>query len=160
MKEYKFTGRTMGKCYVTINENVLTMRRSGFFATLKYGFTGEKSVLISSITGTQFKPSGLMKGYLQFIIVGSEEQKGSLIEAKDYRDENTIVFHHHKQNAYAKEIIEYIENYNAKLEHESNTTSEPQNSKYDELEKIKRLLEEGVLTEAEFEQEKEKILNS
>jgi len=46
------------------------------------------------------------------------------------------------------------------LKQEANTVNESQNSKYDELEKIKRLLEEGVLTEEEFEIEKEKILNS
>ena len=159
MKEYKFTGRTMGRCYIIIKDNTLTIKRKGFFSLLKYGFSGEKNILISSITGTQFKPSGLTKGYLQFMIIGSEEQKGTLTDAKTYRDENTVIFHHHKQNAYAQEIIEYIENYNNQLSHDSNTVNEPQNNKYDELEKIKRLLEEGVLTEAEFEREKEKILN-
>ena len=116
MKEYKFTDPMVGKCYVIIKDNVLTIKRKGFLSLLKYGFSGEKSIIISSITGTQFKPSGLTNGYLQFIIVGSEEQKGSLVEAKIDGDENTIIFHHHKQNANAQEIIEYIENYNARVE--------------------------------------------
>jgi hypothetical protein len=35
----------------------------------------------------------------------------------------------------------------------------PQEDKYDELEKLKKLLDEGVITKEEFEREKAKILN-
>jgi hypothetical protein len=42
--------------------------------------------------------------------------------------------------------------------HETNSVT-PQMDKYDELEKLKKLLDEGVITKEEFEQEKAKILN-
>jgi hypothetical protein len=42
--------------------------------------------------------------------------------------------------------------------HETNSVA-PQMDKYDELEKLKKLLDEGVITKEEFEQEKAKILN-
>ncbi len=42
--------------------------------------------------------------------------------------------------------------------HETNSVA-PQMDKYDELEKLKKLLDEGVITKEEFERQKAKILN-
>lgn len=41
----------------------------------------------------------------------------------------------------------------------SDFTSEERNQKYDQLSKLKKLLDEGVISQDEFESEKEKILN-
>ena len=51
-------------------------------------------------------------------------------------------------------------NVNSKRKYYKNNKNKKLNNKYNNLRKIKELLDEGVLTQEEFEQEKEKILNS
>jgi len=160
MQEYKFSGSLYGgKSSVIIDGNALTIRRHGFVSMKNYGFRGDKTILISAITGTQYKPSGFTTGYLQFIVPGSIEQEGSLTATKASTDENTIIFHHKKQNSFAQEIIKYIENFNASLENKAIVSQERPLDKYDKIEKLKELLDENAITPEEYEQQKEKLLN-
>lgn len=154
-KEYKFSGSMAGKSIIILEDDKITIKRKGFFSLLNYGLKGEKTIQISSITGIQLKKSGLMNGYLQFIVIGSQESKGGLSSAQ--RDENTVCWVYGKCNKYAEEIKMYIENYNSnKIKNNSVIVTEE--DKYDKLKKLKKLLDDGVLTQEEFETEKKKIL--
>ena len=154
-KEYKFLGSTAGKSFIILEDNKLTIKRKGFFSLLNYGLKGEKTIQISSITGTQYKMSGITNGYLQFIIIGSQESKGGLTSAQ--KDENAVCWAYKKCNKYAEEIINYIEKYNETREEKSGNIIK-QDDEYDKLSKIKELLDKGVLSQEEFEIEKRKIL--
>lgn len=160
-KEYEFWAMKTGSCKVIINNNYITIKRKGAVSTLKYGFKGEKTINIKNITGVQLKPAGLTVGYLQFVIMGSQESKGGLQSAMN--DENTVTFgggfDNKKLNQNAKEIKEYIESFNATNANTPNILNITQSNKYDDLEKIKKLLDDGILTRDEFEIEKNKILN-
>jgi len=70
------------------------------------------------------------------------------------KDENTIGFVGKKYNQQALEIKDYIEN--KLLNKDTIITS---TDKYDQLSKIKKLLDENVISQEEFENEKKKILN-
>ena len=156
-KEYKFFGSTAGTSIIILEDGKITIRRKGICSFFNYGLKGDKSIQITSITGTQYRPFSFTNGYLQFIMMGSQESKGGLNAAQ--KDENTVCWAHKKCNKYAEEIIKYIEQYNS---NRNNKTKEvfnvKQDDKYDQLAKIKKLLDNGVLTQEEFENEKRKIL--
>ncbi len=157
-KEYKFTGSTAGKSIIILEDNKITIKRKGFFSLLNYGLKGEKTIQISAITGTQYKPYSFANGYLQFVVMGSQENKGGLSAAQ--KDENTVCWAYKKCNKYAEEIIEFVErhNYNTNKNIGNIYNVNKQDDKYDKLAKIKKLLDDGVLTQEEYENEKRIIL--
>lgn len=151
-KEYIFKGSTSGKTKIILEDDRVTIIRKGFIAFCAHGLKGQKTIILNSISGMQYKPSGISAGYLQFVVIGSQENKGGLHSA--LKDENTVCFVGKKYNKMAEEIKEYVENYNL------NKTGKiiKETDKYDQLSKIKKLLDEGVLSQEEFEMEKKKIL--
>lgn len=156
-KEYIFSSLQGGKCIVTLESDRITIKRKGFLAFCNYGLKGEKVIFLKNISGIQLKEAKITVGYLQFLIIGSQESKGGLHSAM--KDENTIVFgggfNDKEMNENAKEIKSYIENYLLNI-NQPNFTTTP--DKYEQLTKIKRLLDDGVLSQEEFENEKRKIL--
>ena len=159
-KEYKFTGSMYGASTITLKDDKIVIHRQGICSFLNHGLKGDKTINIRSITGTQYKACGIANGYLQFIIMGSQETKGGLSAAQ--KDENTVVWAHKKCNKLAQEIIQYIEKYNSLGNNNTGNVyniNNKQDDKYDKLDKIKRLLNDGVLTQEEFQEEKTKILN-
>ena len=154
-KEYVFKGSNSGKAKIVLEDDKITIIRKGFVSFLRHGLKGEKTIMFNSISGMQYKPSGIAAGYLQLVVMGSQENKGGLYSA--LKDENTICFVGKKYNKQAEEIKQYIENHIANKE-KNNSMEIIQEDKYDKLAKLKKLLDEGVLTQEEFELEKEKIL--
>jgi len=158
-KEYVFNSPTKGgKTKIIINNGTLTISRPGVMAKLAHGFTGEKTILIKNISAVQLKKAGFARGYIQFIIPGAPERKSGLINGSI--DENIIYFdsmlNNTESNNNAQEIKTYIENYNLN----SNDNYIVQNDKYDKLDKLQKLLDNGTINQLEFEEEKKKILNS
>ena len=156
-KEYSFWSLSCGKCFLKISKDKITIKRKGILAFLNYGLKGEKTILINQISAIQLKPVGFTLGYLQFAILGSQENKGGLSSAR--KDENTVVFgdvfHDKKFNQNASEIKEYIENFISNNTNNSNTVK----NNDDKLAKLKKLLEDDIISEEEFKNEIEKILN-
>lgn len=159
-KEYTFSGDITGKSKVIIDNDRIIIERNNLLSAISKGLTGSKSIRIDQITGTQYKKAGIVVGYLQFIIKGSQEVKGGIREAK--KDENTIVWGVKSQNKFAEEIIDYINNYNHNYNHNENVINVQskmiQEDKYDKLIKLKKLLDSNIITNDEFKIEKEKIL--
>lgn len=160
-KEYEFSSFSNGgKTKVILEDGKITITRPGFISKFSHGFTGDKTILIKDISAVQFKPVGIARGYLQFVFVGSREAKSGIIRGE--RNENIIYFdsgfNNDKINKNAKEIKDYIENYNIKASQNSITNIYNSTDKYDKLAKIKKLLDDGVLSKEEFEKEKQKIL--
>ena len=153
-KEYIFKGSTAGKVLLVLENEKLTIIRKGLLSFFNHGLKGQKTIMFHSISGIQYKASGISAGYIQFIVMGSQENKGGLQAA--LKDENTVAFVGKKYNKQAEEIKRYIENYNSNKNKES--TIAQQIDKYDQLAKIKKLLDSGILTQEEFENEKKKIL--
>lgn len=155
-REYKFSSLRGGKCLIILEDEKITIKRKGILAFFNYGLKGEKVIFLKNISGIQLKEARLTIGYMQFVIMGSQESKAGLQAAM--KDENTVLFgdgfHDKKMNQNAKEIKEHIERYNSNANCNSNNMFD----KYDKLEKIKRLLDNGVITKEEFEQEKKKLL--
>ena len=66
----------------------ITIRRKGVRSFAKHGLKGDKTIMLKQISSIQLKEAGLTTGYIQFVIIGSQESKGGLKQALE--DENTV----------------------------------------------------------------------
>lgn len=149
MAEFYF--KSNGKYHVVVENGYLRWTSKGVLNYLTQGSKGEKSVPIKSITAVQIKRPRLTAGYIQFAYSGASESKGGVLDA--VKDENTITFSSKKELKQAEELKALIES----LQNESNQST-PQSSDADELLKFKELLDEGAITEEEYEAKKKQIL--
>lgn len=157
-KEYNFDTLDYGKVRIILDNDTLTISRKGLIAKMKYGHTGERTIMINQISAVEVKEAKITMGYIQFILAGTIAKKQPLFASQKNRaDDNTIMFGKKEKNADAKEIKNYIENYNSKSTDANNRFKE---DKYDKLSKIKKLLDDNIISQEEFECEKSKILNS
>jgi len=104
LKTYIF--KTVNETTVVIDGNLLRISRKGFNNLVSTGLSGEKTIDINNISGIQFKEPGVANGYIQFIVIGSQESKNGFTGA--LTDENTIVFRK-SGLAMARGIKEHIE---------------------------------------------------
>jgi len=119
------------------------------------GGTGEKRINFSDISTIQFKePSASLVGFIQFSYAGSSEKRGGILNAID--DENAIPVS--LQNVdIARNIVEYIEGKREEIKlNRANSSSVP--SSADELKKYKDLLDDGIITQEEFDAKKKQLL--
>lgn len=157
-KEYNFDTLDYGKAKIILNDDTLTISRSGLIAKMKYGHTGERTIIINQISAVEVKEAKMTMGHIQFILAGTIAKKQPLFSSQKNRvDDNTIMFGKKEKNVEAKEIKEYIENYNS--QNHNSTTVIQESDKYDQLSKLKKLLDENVISQEEFDSEKSKLLN-
>ena len=133
----------------------ITITPKGVLGFLNKGLKGTKEIPFTSIIAVQFKEAGVVfSGYLQFTIPGGNESKGGLFAAA--QDENTFMFAHAKNNPMATEIKQHID---AKLRRSRTPQlpNQPANLS-DELLKLAKLREQGVLSDDEFQAAKKKLI--
>ena len=141
-----------GQLYVY--EDRIVIERKGVSAFLTQGLKGGKTIPIASLTNIQFKPTGgLTNGYIQFSVLGEVGSKGGALAAG--YDENTVFFK--KKNAeVAENIRAFLEE---KIINKSNTPTTIQAlSPAEELKKFKDLLDQGIITQEEFDAKKKQLL--
>lgn len=109
---------------------------------------GDKTIPYSSIVAIQMKKAGLTAGYLQLTLAGGSEAKSGLMQSTT--DENSINFYSSKNTIFEE----------AKTLLEERIGSRPiLNSSFDELEKLAKLREKGIVSEEEFIEQKKKLLS-
>ena len=136
-------------------EDKVTITPKGVLGFLNKGIQGKKEIPFASIVAVQFKEAGyVFSGYLQFTIPGGNESRGGILAAA--KDENTFMFAHKKNNALAIEIKEYIDS--AVRESRTPQASAPTASLSDELQKLAKLKEQGILSDEEFQAAKKKLI--
>lgn len=158
-KEYIFNDPTMGgKTIIKLGNGTLTISRPGIMSKLSHGFSGEKTILFNQISAIQIKKAGIARGYIQFVLSGTKEARSGVIFGE--KDENIVyfssTFNNKKTNNAAEEIKRTIEQYN--LNNNKSNTIIKEDDKYDKLAKLKKLLDNNVITRDEFEIEKAKLL--
>lgn len=135
----------------------VTITRKGLSAKLVQGFSkGEKKIPIQQIIAVQFKkPSLMTAGYIQFTISGGKESTKGIMAAMD--DENSVVFGPNDLKDFEK-IKNFIEDkISGKYQSQGQVSS---TSITEQLKQLAELRDSGILTEAEFKKQKEKLLNS
>lgn len=148
MEKIRFGNFIQGKMYLGIENDILVIERKGVIQFFRNGLKGEKRIQIKDISAIQLKKPGLVMGYIQFIIMGSQENENGLYGA--LCDENTVIITNKKQYEKALEIRTYIEKYKKK----------DSDNNYDMLLDLKKLLDNGAITKAEYEKEKQELLDN
>lgn len=131
--------------------NIIITKEAGMFNAKR-----ENSILIRNINAVQVKePTNWTSGYIQFVISGGKAFdathtiSGGAFDAAG--DENSLVFTNEQAYEIALQIKKYVEDYT-----ESNRSATV--STADEIRKLKALLDEGILTQAEFDAKKKQLL--
>lgn len=143
-----------GQLYVYSDK--IEIKRKGFFAFVNQGLKGTKTIPIKEIKSIQVKPAGLMQGYIQFGILGGLESTKAIQAAKT--DENSVTFANRKDNQTAINIKKYLENIMLNKSEKSSSTIVTSVSEADELRKFKELLDEGIITQEEFNIKRKQLL--
>lgn len=146
--------KSNGKYEVVLKDNTISITSKGALNAINKGLVGTKKICLDNVTAVQYKEPGLTTGYLQIVLMGSQEVKGGVF--KSVKDENTILFNKKEKNEIL-EIKDYIENYiygkNKKQDNIQNI------SVADELLKFKQLLDMGAITQEEFDAKKNEIIS-
>lgn len=152
MSEYIYDLKGAGG-RLLVTENEVIIQRKGFTAFMLHGLKGDKTISIQNITAIQIKKANILgRGYIQFTLRGGNESRGGLHDAAN--DENSVLFDS-GYNDYAEEIRKYILN---KINNRGKNTSS-QLSGADEILKYKKLLDDGIITQEEFQAKKKQLLN-
>lgn len=122
-------------------------------------FKGTKEIPFASMTSVQFKEgSTMILGYIQFEVPG-------IATGNNFTSENSWTFEY-TNNVMAKKVCEYcrkrimeIKTQATKPQVQVIKQEAPVESKADELRKFKALLDDGIITQEEFDEEKKKILS-
>ena len=122
---------------------------------------GEKTIPMSSISAVQIKPSTLLvNGFIAFNVLGevatSSTRFGSGADSR--LSENTVIVKNRNDDKIIKEIKNYVENAKSKSTATISQTVIQQNSSADELKKFKELLDQGIITQEEFDAKKKQLL--
>jgi len=142
-----------------VYEDKLAITPKGIIGLVSKGLKGTKTIPFYAITALQFKKAGFTKGYLQFTIPGGIESKKGVFAATT--DENTFMFggglfSSDQQNELVLEIKNYIEKRIQELHKHHETV--PAANLSDELQKLAKLKEQGILSEEEFQSAKMKLI--
>lgn len=145
---------------VHFDGQTVRIERSGFSARVLVG-VGEKTIPLASVSAVQWKNAGFSAGFIQFTISGGSERRSAFgRQSKDaMHDENSVTFHVKQQPAF-EEIRSAIDAAVA-----ARHAPQPQQhaapapvSLADELGKLAALRDQGVLSPAEFEAQKTRLL--
>lgn len=130
-------------------EDKIVIKRKALLAKIDHGFfKGDKTIYINQIAAIQVKPGTLLAyGYIQITVPGSFESKKGLIDAM--HDENTVMFFI-TDNKLVNQIKSKIE----ELMSRQRTGYINQLSSADEIKKFKELLDDGLITQEEFDKRK------
>ena len=141
------------RAFIDIEENGIKIRRAADISNvILQGLKGEKSISYRSISAVQLRmPDGYTAGYIQFSVLGGVESKLGLFAATT--DENTVVFTD-GQSAGMLALRAYL-NRRTEIAHRQNGAA---SSVADELSKLAELRERGILTQDEFDQQKNVLL--
>lgn len=129
--------------------------RKGFLARASVG-KGEKRIPVTAISSVQWKPAGaLVNGYIEFGVPGGVERRAQFgRQTTDaVKDENSVLF--------TKSQMPAFERLRTAVEQALRSVPQPASggtSLADELTKLAVLVREGVLSEAEYEQQKARLL--
>jgi len=134
-------------------EDKIVIKRKGVLSKMTQGFfKGDKTIYINQITAIQVKPGTLWtNGYIQITVPGGLESKKGLFDAT--QDENTVIFT--KKN---NELVDQIKSKIEELISRQHTGYINQLSPADEIRKYKELLDDGLITQEEFEKKKKQLL--
>jgi hypothetical protein len=134
-------------------EDKLALTPKGVLGVMTKGLKGTKTIPFASITAVQHKKAGFTSGYLQFTLPGGNESRGGVFSAAS--DENTFMYSRASDNDLVTEVKSYIENRMQALRTPSPNTG---SGLAGQIAQLAELRSQGVLSEEEFSQAKQRLL--
>jgi hypothetical protein len=138
-----------------VEGDVVRIEKQGMFSGRR-----DKTLPIRNITSVEVKQPGLFVGFIQFSIAGGKARDSSFtVSGGAYDavlDENSVVFKGASKYEVALQIKEYVENW-APVRNAA-VTPAPDAAVADEIRKLKALVDDGLITPAQFEHQKRRLL--
>lgn len=143
---------------VETTDNAVIITRKGLRSFANRGSNGSQTIPFSSIISVDFKPAsgpaGMIGGHIDFVTAAGNAGTaglGALVgNGSDYNKANSIVFR--KNNKEMEQIKQIVESHMGQPTQTAAPISEA-----DELSKFKALLDNGTITQAEFDAKKKQI---
>lgn len=150
-----FEFKSAGKYVITVDEYGVSIQQKGLLNAMAVGITGTKQLPFASMTAVQFKPAGMLSGYIQFSVLGGNEAKGGVFQAAG--DENTIMFTKKEQDE-ANRLKELVEGKIREAQMSKSSPMQNVKSPAEQILEFKKLLDMGVITQEEFDLKKAQLL--
>jgi Domain of unknown function (DUF4429)/Short C-terminal domain len=154
---------------LVVYEDRVVLTRKTIMGFIAQGFAGDRTIPFSNISSVEFrKPSLLANGYIQFIVPGTLPVMAKTgifgTSQESLKDPNTIIFRAFNSDVPAKAetiyqlILNKIDEF-AKIEGgKSVVTNDAKLSVADEIRKFKKLQEEGIISQEDFDRKKQQLL--
>ena len=139
---------------LAVSPQKVVIRRKGTMSFVTQGIRGDNEIRIEQISAVRFrKPGAFTTGYISIAFLGGSQFTGGIKQA--VKDENTVMFSANatKDMEHAKELVEQ---YQAAIPPRSQPIANA--SVADELEKLARLRDKGILSADEFDAKKRQLL--
>ncbi len=145
-----------------VYEDKVVISRNTFGGFISQSLKGDKTFFYNDLTAIEYrKPTIMANGYIKFIAAGTQEinqgvGKLGMTTANAAKDPNTLIL-----RAFNKEIpkkSEEIYNYILEKIQKGKNANVNNISSADEIMKFKKLLDEGIISQDEFDKKKQELL--
>ena len=141
----------------------IVISRKSFGGLLAQGIKGDRVIYLKDIKSVEYKkPTIWANGYLQFITSAelSNAQKVGIFGTSHtaMADPNTVILRamNRKTASESQKMYDFVSKQIDTFKHHN--ILEPNNSSADELGKFKHLLDDGAITQAEYDAKKKQLL--
>ena len=139
---------------IELTSGALIIRHRTLMGLVGLGLQGERKIFLSEITSIQLKRAGIFTvGYISFATRGGDGHPHGLTGAP--KDPLSVTFREMSKN---REFSAFKEAAEDAIRRAREPTANTGFSVADELEKLAGLRSQNVITEAEFDQQKRKLL--
>ena len=153
---------------IMVFDDHIVISRATFGGVLSQGgFSGDRKFFYNDISSFEYKkPTFFANGYFKIIIPGTHDTSAKVgllgSSSESMKDPNTVVLRAFtsKVGEETDRIYQLIMDKLREAKNDKQVTAQPVSSKMDELKKLAELKASGILTEEEFQIEKQKLLNS
>ena len=142
-----------------VYNDCVSLSPNGTLGLLTKGMAGERKIYYKDITSVQFKPSTkLLSGFIEFYFAGHNTQKqvGGLFAGTT--NDNRFTFY----NKFLPDMLKINDYIQSQINRPTAVVVESAPSQaaspVDELRKYKQLLDDGIITQAEFDAKKKQLL--
>lgn len=148
---------------VLVYNDRVVIKRTGLFAFASQGIKGDTTFFYSNLSGVDYKKPGMTNGYMRFVTAGTVNYNSKTglfaTPTSSAQDPNTVILRafNRKIPALSEEVYNLIIKKISEMQTSFNVSAAV--SSADEISKYKTLLDQGVITQNEFEQKKKQLLN-
>lgn len=140
---------------LSVYEECVSLTPKGFLGLAAKGMAGERKIFYKDISSVQFRPSTkLLSGFIEFYFAGHNTQKqgGGLFAGTN--NDNRFTFY----NKFLPDMLKINDYIQAKINNPATDAIVATNDNVAELKKYKQLLDDGVITQEDFDAKKKQLL--